>query len=252
MDNQMMFPYQTMVTPVAPVAAVAPFGNGNNGNNNGLGGGGMDWLILLLLLFGQGRNGMFGGAGAGTVDGITNEFQMTHGKLDSITASTNAGFANTQMGFAAVAQQLAACCCDIQLQAVTLSNDTNRHIDNINFTQTIANTANTQRIVDRVDALQDAQNLQRIRDLETQLGACNTRDTVLSIVQPIGSALASIQAQLNCGVKSFQYSPSLPVWAGPPAPPFAFGACAPGGFGGYPFGGGNCGPCNPGYGNQGF
>lgn len=214
----------------------------DNGMTQGMtGGGGIDWLILLLLLFGQGRNGLFGN---GNQDAISNEFQMTQGKLDNLTASTNAGFSNTQMSFAAVAQQLAKCCCDIQLQAVTLNNDTNRHVDQINFEQTVNNSNNTQRVIDRIDAFQDSVKDQRIRDLETQLGACNTRDTVGAAIAPISATLANIMAQLNCGVKAVQYSPSLPVFSAPYAPAFAYAA---------PFGSNHgCHGNNWAYGNQGF
>lgn len=210
----------------------------DNGTNM-MNGGGMDWLILLLLLFG--RNGLNGLGGTPGVEGISNEFQMTQGKLDGITASTNAGFANTQMGFAAVAQQLSKCCCDTQLLIEQRNNDTNRHIDNVLFDLASKGTTDAQRIVDRVDALQDGLKDQRIHDLETQLGACNTRDTVGTMISPILAQLASIQAQMNCGVKAVQYTPSLPVTT-----PFVYGA-GPVPYAGYGGGVPFYGPCGSQY-----
>ena len=100
------------------------------GNNDGMFGGnnGGWWLILLFLIFG-GRGFGYGGGGANAVCATPGDVttavdrQTFIGKLDGITNSISAGFAN-------VAMDNAKCCCETQRLIERGFCDTNNSINN--------------------------------------------------------------------------------------------------------------------------
>ena len=114
---------------VADIAAVT--GGRNDGGMFGDNNGGW-WLILLFLIFGGrgfGYGGGYGGGGANAVCATPGDVttavdrQTFIGKLDGITNSISAGFAN-------VAMDNAKCCCEIQAAIQNGFCTTNNSINN--------------------------------------------------------------------------------------------------------------------------
>lgn len=182
-------------------------------NNQGAGGMGMtsiwDLIVLVIIarMFGFG-NGFDGTNGNATTAAVT-EAQIER----AIRASQDSANVNNRLD--AISQKQAECCCNnllgqkdiemgqlnlanmFQMQIAALQNDTNQHFCD----------AEIRGLTQRLTAAENA------------LNNCNQTAAVSAIVNnaisPIAQTLASVVAQLNCGVKSIPYTASVPAYLPP-------------------------------------
>ena len=163
-------------------------------SNNGMvpvyevnkGEGGMSWMYILFFFFliaGFGGNGFANGFGGGISNGanfVNNDFLYTNLKNTMDNGFTQVanqnfglqkdlcqGFAGVQAGIANLGYQAQNCCCE-----------TNRNIDAVRYENaqntcaiTTNDTANTQRILDKLCMMEANAKDQRISDLQLQLQA---------------------------------------------------------------------------------
>lgn len=177
----------------------------NNRDSGFLEGNGIIILILFFLIFGFNGNGW--GVGNAAAQGALTRSDMYEGfnsqtierKLDGITNGLCDGFyaQNTTMltGFNTLGQEInnnrfasQQCCCE-----------TNRNIDSVKYENsqntcaiTSNQTANTQKILDKLCQMEGAAKDQRIADLAAanqnltfQLSQLNQNATIINTLQPV-------------------------------------------------------------------
>lgn len=167
---------------------VAPYGGGYGGNDL-FGGNGAWWLIILLLFM---NNGWGNGFGFGGGNGVGSEVQRGFDQ-NAIMNGINGINAAITGGMNAMTSSFQECCCENRLgiadlkYAVATENCADRAAMNEGFMNLmVAENANTQRIVDTINAGDravldkicqlelDAKN-ERIADLQAQLNEANRR-----------------------------------------------------------------------------
>lgn len=157
----------------------------------------MYFLFFFLLLVGFGGNGFGNGFGGGISNGanfVNNDFLYTNLKntIDNgFTQVANQnfgiqkdlwqGFSGLQAGISNMGYQMQNCCCE-----------TNRNIDAVRYEAaqntcaiTTNDSANTQKILDKLCSMESNAKDQRIADLMTQLQAAQLQLGNLSQTQSI-------------------------------------------------------------------
>ena len=225
------------------------FGDGQNSgfdtnllaamNNGGFGGGNWFTILFLLVLFGRdgfGRGGynmdyigsQLSNAAQGNANAISNlstQLNCTNGQIQSaigqvqnaIQQTANANnmtgmqLANAiNSGDAGIINQLQSCCCSI-------TNAVNTGFGNLRYesaAQTCAikqnDTDNTNRILAKIDAVQDEAKNNKINELTAQLTAATSRAERAAELAPIYQALNDIKCKQPASV-TIPYSPVVGV-----------------------------------------
>lgn len=160
-------------------------------------------LVIVARLFGFGLDGQQNNASTPA----NTEAQIER----AIRASQDTQ--NTQNALAATLQKLNDCCSENRLGQKDIQNGQTQIIDGL--TKAVSDIIGNQNIV----ALQ-TENRELTRNLsvaENALNNCNQTaaftSAINSAVYPLAQAVSNIMAQLNCGIKSVPYTPSVPAVA---------------------------------------
>lgn len=170
------------------------------------------WDIIVLVIVAR----MFGFGGLNGDQGTVATQALTEAQIErAIRASQDT--ANNQAALAALAAKQSDCCCDTKLGQKDIINGQTVIADGI--AKAVSDIIGNQNMV----ALQ-GENRELARNLaiaENALNNCNQTAAFTAAIQgavnPLAQAVASIMAQLNCGVKSIPYTQSVPAYL-PPMP----------------------------------
>jgi hypothetical protein len=205
-----------------------------SGHEGGFGGGG-SWVFALVIIFfalvffrgGLGREGHDGGAPAAAafteINGRFNsiEAQIAHTNELAELRATHVDVLNnrtdTLLGFKDAQLQLAECCCATQKGIESLKYEGAKNTCDI----ITANTANTQRVIDKMTQSEIAALRDRIAEKDLALSQCAQNAYLVNQLKPP----CPVPAYITCN----------PAWPSPqPFAPFAdgrgFGGCGNGCF----------------------
>lgn len=253
--------------------------DGGGGLFGGNGGGDALLLIILLALVGRG-GGLFGGNEAAAIPAalhgdagrelIMNAVRGNSDAIRDLASALNTSVQNVQnslccinnsitqlsgqvgmsgqqiinsiqLGNNTLASQLAQCCCDTQKLILQQGADDRLAMCQQTNTLTNAGTYNTQRVVDRIDALEKSQLMDKLdayREknavLQNEISQRNQNDFIYRQTQPIYDRLAAIECK-QLPTYPQQFIPGIPTY-GYAAPFCGYGAPFYGGHG-------HCGDC---------
>ena len=180
------------------------------------------WLIILGFLKGEGDGGLFGGGSSDAAGGLAaveaaKNAGATQAKLDCLAqGQQDAAFAahNAQMvalthaaemannaGFNRLAAAMAECCCDLrsgQKDILCGQKDIVNAMCNQTQILTAQNNANTQRIVDTVNAHANQENRDKLASCERDLSNCQQTNSFNQQTALIMKEIADLKA-CACG-----------------------------------------------------
>lgn len=211
----------------------------NGRNNQDQFGGGMWFIWIILLFFCRGGLGGFGGgealpatlAGDAGREMLMNAIQGNANAINTLATQLNTdsrsiqtalcGVNNTltqlggqigmtgqqiinsiQMGNNQLSSQLADCCCKTQ-NAITTQGYENQ-LATVNQTTTLVNTMNTNNrsVLDRIDAFERSQLLDKIDKLReekstllTEVSQRNQNEYIASLINPLSARLGAIECK---------------------------------------------------------
>lgn len=196
-------------------------------NNGGMGGfGGGNWFAFLFILALFGRDGLGRGGynmdyigsqlsnavqgNANAISNLSTQLNCTNSQIQSaisgvqnaiqqVANANNMSAMQTinaiNSGDAAIANQLNQCCCSI-------TNAVNTGFGNLRYENAASacaikqnDTDNTNRILAKMDAIQDEAKNNKINELTAQLTAANSRAERQAELAPIYKALSDIQCK---------------------------------------------------------
>lgn len=147
---------------------------------------------------------------------VANEFRGTDNAICNLGFQTQQGFNNTNIalmqGQNALATQIADCCCKNQTGQMQLANTIESGFCNANYNNATSTNAiiqnahnDTDRIIARIDAAENARKDETIADLRTKLAACGDQTTAQYIINQLTGiisprAVPAYPAASPCGL----------------------------------------------------